>query len=178
MKKIKKAIYFYTTLILFSVILQSCCTQVYTIIGDGTIESYESDNFTIISVVRKPFQLIWSFEVSVAGLSPNVGLATTALATTCAQENLNLVLDNTIKVSSDKGFIYDGVTYEANSDFSQIEELEIVVNQFRGSHMTVTFPQEFLDKVEFPNELINFKIETDTDDGLSLASEIELEIDL
>ena len=107
-----------------------------------------------------------------------MGLTTTALATTCAQENLNLILENTIKVSCDKDFVFDGVTYEANSDFSQIEELEVVVNQFRGSHMTVTFPQEFLDKVEFPNEFINFKIETDTDDGLSLASEIELEIDL
>ena len=178
MKKINKAILFYISLIVFSVVIQSCCTQEYTIIGNGTIESYSTDEFTPVIIVTKPFQIIWSYEVSIIGFRSDIGLATTALATTCAQENLNVILENTIKISCDKPFIYDGVTYEVGADFSQIEELIIDANQFRGSFMEVTFPQEFLDKVEFPNEMVNFNIVAETDDGLALENEIELEIDL
>ena len=139
MKNLQKAFLFYFSIIIFSVIIQGCCTNTYTIIGNGTLRAYLIDErYTPVDTISGEFILRNEYETSVTGLE-DFSLISSAMATTCAEEFTNTLAAQSVKITCDKDFMFDGNTISSNSDFSNLEELKIDFQQFFTNSLELHF---------------------------------------
>lgn len=174
MKNSQKAFLFYFTLIIFSVIIQGCCTNTFTIIGNGTLRAYLIDEiFTPVDTITGEFILRNEYETRLSGLE-DFSLISSAMATTCAQEFTNTLETQSVKITCDQDFIFDGNTIAANTDFSNFEELKIDFQQFGNNFLELHFQESFMNKVTFENQEYTFTVTSKTDDGLDLENQVTI----
>ncbi len=177
MKKVIRAIFFCTSLISISVIIQSCCTDKYKIIGNGTIQILDTSTFTNVDTIRAPFSINMLFESEIAGLF-QTGLIQSAYATSCEYVFENPADLNTFEIKSNKGFTYDGQMIEADSDFSNLSNLRVEVFDYFGGELQVHFNQAFLDLTIFDQDDFTFSIKIKTEDDLELSNDVSVFIEL
>lgn len=174
MKNLQKAFLFYFSLLTFSVIIQGCCTNTYTIIGSGTLSAYSIDEpYTPIDTISGAFILRNEYETRFSGLE-DFSIISSSMATSCAEEFTNQLETQSVKISCDQDFIFDGNTISANSDFSSLEELKIDIQQFETNLLELHFQQSFMDKVTFENQEYTFTISSKTDNGLDLENQVTI----
>ena len=110
MKKLQKAFLLYFSLVIFSVFIQGCCTNTYTIIGDGTLRAYSIDErYTPVDTIAGEFILRNEYESRLSGLE-DFSLISSTMATTCKQEFTNTLETQSVKITCDQDFIFDGNT--------------------------------------------------------------------
>lgn len=178
MKNLQKAFLFYFSLLIFSVIIQGCCTNTYTIIGNGTLRAYSIDEiYTPIDTITGEFILRNEYETRFSGLE-DFSLISSAMATTCAEEFTNTLDTFSIKISCDQDFIFAGNTIAANSDFSNLEELKINFQQFYTNSLELHFQESFINKATFENQQYTFTVSSKTDDGLDLENQVTILMNL
>ncbi len=178
MKNLQKAFLFYFSLIIFSVIIQGCCTKTYTIIGNGTLRAYSIDErYTPVDTITGEFILRNEYETSVAGLE-DFSLISSAMSTTCAEEFTNTLDTFSVKITCDQDFIFNGNTISANSDFSNLEELKINFQQFYTNYLELHFQKSFMDKATFENQEYTFTVTSQTDDDLDLENQVTVLMNL
>ena len=176
MKKIQKAIWLYCSVFLFSIIIHSCCdSSGIRIIGGGTIVAVDLINFTEITEVTGPFRFETNLETETAYIE-NLSLINSAMAFSCDDFFFtNSLIAEEFKISCDKDFNFKGTTIQANSDFSQLSELDY---QLHDGAIEVNFTNLFMENVEFKEEDYTFKITNKTTDEIDLESEITLSMKL
>ncbi len=178
MKNLQKAFLFYFSLITISVIIQGCCTNTYTIIGNGTLRAYSIDErYTPVDTISGEFILRNEFEMRYSELE-NFSIISSTMATTCAEEFTNQLETQSIKIICDQDFIFDGTTIIANSDFSNLEELKIDLSQFGSSFLELHFQASFMNKATFENQEYTFTVTSKTDDGLDLENQVTILMNL
>ena len=178
MKKLQKAFLLYFSLIVISVIIQGCCTNTYTIIGEGTLRAYSVDERYIpVDTISGEFILRNEYETRFSGLE-NFSIISSTMATTCAEEFTNKLETQSVKITCDQDFVFDGNTISADSDFSSFEELKIDFQQFGNNTLEVHFQQSFIDKVNFENQEYTFTISSKTDNGLDFENQVTILMNL
>jgi len=178
MKNLQKAFLFYFSLIIFSVIIQGCCTNTYTIIGDGILRAYSIDErYTPVDTIAGEFILRNEYETSVTGLE-NFSLISSAMATSCAEEFTNTLDTFSVKITCDQDFMFDGNTITANTNFSDLEDLEIDFQQFYTNSLELRFQASFMNKATFENQEYTFTVTSKTDDGLDLENQVTILMNL
>ena len=177
MKKVSKAVFFYAALLLFSVAIQSCCTQNYKIIGNGDFTARTLD-YAIIDTITSEFMLSAIFESEDIGMLDDFSIIQTSFATSCEYSYANFIDLSTLEISCNKDFVIDGVTIISGTNFIVDEDLGVTYSEYSGTELDIIFTQAFLDRVVFEKENYTFKINTSTDDGLEIENEVSLEMNL
>ncbi|MFI0430756.1 hypothetical protein [Mariniflexile sp. HMF6888] len=181
MKKIKRALYIYLIFLFLSVITSACCKTNYQIIGNGSITAYDSESgetFTedIIGTIIGGFRIDVNHEISIAtGTDFNLSFIQSAYATSCGENYENDLDGSTLKISTNKDFIYDGILIEQGSNLTDIEGLDY---DFGFGGISVRFNEEFVNRMEFINEVYEFKFEISTTDGMELVNIINLKFEI
>jgi len=186
MKRAKKIFTIFILLSAYSFILESCCSETYSIIGSGTIEVFDEDPIntfplTPIETISGSFYLAINFETEIASNLQEFSLMNSAYAVSCDYEIDNPVDRQNMKLTCDKSFELDGNTIEANTDFAQLPELNFSFLGYQGSpvgHIIIEFPSAFIDQAVFQKEEYTFKMEGTTTDDLELESEVSVMMDL
>jgi len=178
MKNLGKAICFYSLLMCTAIIIQSCCSDTYRIIGNGEMKVYEIGTIAALDTVRTPFSLSAEFDVElISAIVPN-GFINSAYATSCEQNFVNKLDRSTIEITCDKSFEYDGETYPANENFKDIGALQIETFEFYGASLSITFNQAFINDAIFATGDHTFTVQISTDNDLTLINEVTTYIDL
>lgn len=178
MKKLQKAFLLYFSLIIFSVFIQGCCTNTYTIIGNGTLSAYSIDEpYTPIDTIIGEFILRNEYETRFSSLE-EFSIISSTMATSCAQEYTNKLETQSVKISCDQDFTFDGNTISADTDFSNLEELKIDSQQFENNLLELHFHQSFIDKVTFENQEYIFTVSIATDNGLDFENQVTILMNL
>lgn len=178
MKNLSKAVSFYLLLMTTAVVIQSCCSDTYRIIGNGVMSVYEFGTIEELDTVRTPFVLSTEFDVElISSLAPN-GLINGAYATSCEQTFVNSLDASSFKITCDKSFEFNGETYDANENFKDLGTLQIETFEFYGASITITFNQAFLNDATFQQGDHTFSIEITTSNDLVLENEVNTYLDL
>ena len=105
MKTIKKALQFYFTLLIISIILQSCCDTRIKIVGNGTFEAHHIANIQN-DTITKEFYLFAKFEQEAFSSLNQTGIIPNSYATSCPQIYDNTLDESSLKLRCDKNFEY------------------------------------------------------------------------
>lgn len=172
----KKSVSSFLILFSLALVFESCCTDTFRITGNGSLFAYDSV-YTNLDTIKGEFILTSQFETSVVANFNDFSLIPSAHATTCERNFENTLIESTLKLSTDKAFVFDNESIEADTDFSFLKEVTFN-NGYDLGYIELTITQDFIDKVDFQHDEMTFKVEIQTDDGLDLANEITLSIDL
>lgn len=175
MKKITRAISFYISLIVISVFIQSCCSSEYEITGSGTLRAYDKE-FVELDTISGVFHLENQPEVKVA-LLDNFSLISSTMATSCAEEYLNSIALEDVKITSNAEFTFDNTVIPAGQNFSNLKDLRIIADNY-GGMVSVFFEADFINKAEFEKQDYTFQLEMKTSNDLKLKNEITLFMNL
>lgn len=177
MRKISKAVFFYLSLILISLVIQSCCNSEYIINGDGELRAYQLD-YTQIDTIDSEFLLISYFASEVIGMNNDFSIIPTSYATSCDYAFSNSLDKSTAELTLDKDIVFDNETITAGTNIISSTGITFDNGASYGAEMEIKFTQEFLDKVVFQKESYIFKVNISTDDGVELEHELSLEMNL
>lgn len=109
----------------------------------------------------------------------DVGLINSALATSCGETYLNGLLQNTVKLSLDKPFKYNGQTIEADSNFINLDPSKFLAEiSTEYGFVEIRATTDFLSNAEFENGQHTFHISAETTDGLLLENDLSVYFDL
>ena len=101
MKNLQKSFLFYFSLVFISVIIHGCCTNTYTIIGNGTLRAYSIDErYTPVDTISGEFILRNEYEMRFSEVE-NFSIISSTMATTCAEEFTNKLDTQSIKITCD-----------------------------------------------------------------------------
>ncbi|WP_299312292.1 hypothetical protein [uncultured Aquimarina sp.] len=182
-KNFKTFIKLYMSFILLSVISYSCCPeQIFQIRSFESLTLFELNSQSpqvSATIITDEFVLdaIFSPSNSTAA-NINFNLITSSYATSCDNDTfLNRLNEETLIVSLDKDFIYNGNTITANSNLAEITEIAHNIN-FLYDIVSVNFLNEFLDKSQFENQEYTFTLSIETTDGLQFEKQISTTIEL
>lgn len=175
MKKIARASFFYLSLLSISILIQSCCTETFTIVGSGQIQAYTLD-YAKIDTVSGEFMLVNNTEVKIGGLQ-NMGIISSSMATSCVESFVNTIPTEAVNITCNQDFTFDGNVVSAGTDFSTFAELQIESTSYSGD-VSIKFLTTFLDKAIFDKADHIFKVNMKTDNDLALENEISVFIDL
>ncbi|MDB4414855.1 MAG: hypothetical protein P8M17_00840 [Saprospiraceae bacterium] len=174
MQNLQKAFLFYFSLFTISIIIHGCCTNTYTIIGNGALRAYSIDEIYIpIDTIKGEFILRNEYETAFSGLG-DFSIISSAMATSCAEEFTNTIDTISVQITCDQDFIFNGNTISAHSNFSHLGELKINFQQFYTNFLELHFKKSFLDKVTFENQEYTFTITSKTNDGLGLENKVTI----
>ncbi|MFK7772182.1 MAG: hypothetical protein AB8F94_08580 [Saprospiraceae bacterium] len=178
MKNLQKAFLFYFSLLIISVIIQGCCTNTYTIIGNGTLRAYSmEEEFTPIDTISGAFILRNEYETRFSGLE-DFSLISSAMATSCAEDFTNKIETESVTITCNQDFIFDGITISAGADFSNLEELKMNFQQFGLNFLELHFQESFMSKAIFENQEYTFTVTSKTDNSLDLENQVTILINL
>ncbi len=172
-----KSFVFYTMVMVISVTIQGCCENEYRITGNGTFEVFDK-GFGPIDTINDEFYIRAYFEIMEVGMQNNFSLINSALATSCGEKYLNELLTNTVKLSLDKPFNYDGKAIEANSNFINIDSAKLLVTTTFDGVVEIRATTDFLSSAAFEKGQHIFHIYAETTDGLVLENELSVYFDL
>ncbi len=177
MQKIKNLILFYCLILIIPIFIQACCNGNIKIIGSRSMSVVDS-TFLEIDTIKGEFDLLLelSSEVVSVGLNPFLNAA---YATSCDYDLENMIVEESIKLSCDKAFSFSNEMVEANSNFINLAGLKIN-NSSLDEWVTVVinFETDFIQNVDFSNEVYLFKLEMETDDGVLISHSASAYIDL
>jgi len=162
MKKIKHAILFYISLILFSLIIKSCCEDSSKIVGNGQMFIAQLDNGSH-DTIRSEFEIKLFLERRISGNFNNIGIITSAYATSCSEIALNSLNRETLKLFCKNDFNYNGKIIKAGTNFANEEKLIIEFDDFLGL-IVIQVGQDFLNDATFGKGIHEFKVEIETSD--------------
>ncbi len=172
----KKLVLSFILLLVLALTFESCCTDTFRITGEGEMYAYDMA-YESLDSIEGEFILSVQYQTTVVGYFNDFSLIPSAYATTCEKNFENMLVESSLKLSTDKAFVFDNSTIEADTDFSFLDEIDVdIITDFGG--VELTFTQDFIDKVNFQDTEMTFKIEIQTDDGLDLENEKTLLIDL
>ncbi|MGY3791419.1 hypothetical protein [Aquimarina sp. 433] len=184
-KKIITTIKLYVVFSLVSVIGYSCCPeQKYQIQNIRSIELFELNTTSTPDsevVLTGEFTLIARFDINnIASSNINVNLIPSAYAFHTYCDNTSYINElnlESLKISLDKDFIYDGNIIHANSNLIEITEIANNIDLYLTT-LYVDFLNEFLEKSQFENQEYNFTFSIETTDGLQFDKEISATLNL
>jgi len=173
-----KSLVIYIAIMATSVVIQGCCEEEYRITGNGTFEVFDKD-FNPIDTLKNEFVLIAAFEIMRVGMQVDAGLINSALATSCGENYLNGLLANTVSLSLDKSFKYNGQTIEAGSNFINLDPSKFLA-QINSEHgfVEIRVTTDFLNNAEFDKGYGTFHVNGETTDGLLLENDLSVYLDL
>ncbi len=182
-KNFKTFIKLYTSFILLSAVSYSCCPeQIFQIQSFESLELFELNNQSSqdsATVITDEFTLYAKFsENNSTAANINFNLITSAFATSCDNDTfLNQLNEESLVITLDKDFIYDGNTITANSNLAEITEIANNIDFFYDI-ISVNFLNELLDKSQFKNQEYTFTLSIGTTDDLQFEKQISTTIDL
>ncbi len=169
MKKIKHLILFYISLILFSLILKSCCGYSSKIVGNGRMFITQVDNGRS-DTLRSEFRIQLFLERQISCNINNNGFINSANATSCSEIAENTLNRETLKLICENDFNYKGTIIKAGTNFANEENLIIDFDDFFGL-IEIQLSKEFLKDAKFSNGYHQFKVEIETSDNAKFANE-------
>ncbi|MDH7445293.1 hypothetical protein [Aquimarina sp. 2201CG14-23] len=176
-KEIVTTLKLYVGFILLSVIAYSCCPeQIFQIRSFKSLTLFQLNNPApqdSATIITDEFVLDAIFSSNDAiSANINFNLITSTYATSCDNDTfINRLNEESLIVSLDKDFIYDGNTISANSNLAEITEIADNINFFYDI-ISINFLNEFLDKSQFENEEYTFTLYIETTDGLQFEKEV------
>lgn len=179
MKLLKRIIVVYITLLVLSFIVQSCCQENYRIMGNGEIGAYTDYYYpgNEIDTISGPFLIVWHLELRNEVLATNFGLVQSVSATTCAENYLNEIVESSFTISCDKDFKYNELTIPANTNFSELNNLEIYIGKQWGA-VEIRFSEEFIELADFDQSDYQFKVRIKSNDHLEFENIVLVHINL
>lgn len=161
-----------------SIIIQSCCTENFKIIGKGNIGAYYDyfNERNRTDTVDRAISIHWHLEYRIASLN-DFGLIRSCYATSCAEAFDNELIESTLEISCDKDFEYNGNTIDHDSNFIGIDELELFFIKTYGS-VEIVFTEDFLNKTNFDASDYVFTVKIHTTDEKEFIHSLRLHMDL
>jgi len=154
MNKLKTLAFFYLFLFSISVILHSCCTdpEQVTLVAGGDITFRDqyvpiSDVLTDV-LIGQPFSMEASIELLFASNFISPAIMTSAYGLSCEREYQNSMLDDTLMLTCDSDFRYNGETIKAGQNFSDLNGVFVSIYT---TSIFINVTQDFIDNVEFTN---------------------------
>ncbi len=180
MKRIKRTLTIYMIFVLLSVITNACCETNYQIIGNGSITAYDfesTETFTedIIGTIIGGFRIDVNHETMIAETDFDFNFIQSAYATSCGENYENDLEGSTLRISTNADFTFDGIIIEQGSNLIDLEDLDY---DFGFGGISVRFNEEFINRMEFIDEVYEFKFEIYTTDGLELVNTINLKFEI
>jgi len=182
-KNFKTFIRLYTSFILLSVINYSCCPeQIFQIRSFRSLTLFELNTQSSqdsAALITDEFVLQAEFsDISIASTYTSFNFITSAFATSCDNDTfLNRLNEESLIISLDKDFIYDGNTIAANSNLVEITEIADNIDIFYDT-VSVKFLNDFLNKSQFENQEYTFTLSIETTDDLQFEKQISTTIEL
>lgn len=154
----------------------SCCTDTYTIVGTGDLQAFELENRFEITEVIGSFILISYFDLEVAYQEFQNPFSNELYGTSCDVSLTNPIDDVGILLTCNKSFEYDGSTIEAGTNLIEIET--VIMDNF-NDHISVLFTTRFTDRADFTDmDNYEFTLEFETSDGLTNSTSISLDMQI
>ncbi len=129
------------------------------------------ERYVPIDTISGAFILRNEYETRFSGLE-DFSMISSTMATSCSEEFTNQLETQSIKITCDQDFIFDGNMVSANTDFSNLEELKIDPQQFGSNTLALHFQQSFMAKVTFENKEYTFTVTSKADDDLDLENQV------
>lgn len=183
-KKLSVFVKMYVSFTLLSAVSYSCCPeQIFQIRSFDRLSVYELTTETSsgpATVVTDEFFILAIFSPNTT-TSFNVNFDFTAkayAAIDCFNDTfLNRLNEESLIVSLDKDFVFDGETITADSNLTEIKEIKNNL-AFSYDNVDVYFLNEFLEKAQFENQEYTFTVYIETTDGLQLEKQVSVTINL
>ena len=188
-KRLKALLGLYA-LILISALVNGCCKGEYRLTGfdyvtatERVIESDSTERYLDITKVTGELTITASLQVHIAS-NNNVSLMGSSYAFSCNLPTINPLVDSSLVISMDRGFVLNGDTIQANINLLTLKNSGIIQQQFMYGRNLDKGPIEFFFTEEFfTNSILAngdyvFTINASTEDGQKFKSDIELEFAL
>ncbi|WP_378181956.1 hypothetical protein [Aquimarina sp. SS2-1] len=182
-KKIITTVKLYVAFTLVSVIAYSCCPeQTFQLQSFESLEIFQLATQDIqdpVTTVTDEFTLLARFgENTFTTATIDFNFITSAFATSCDNDTfLNRLNEESLVVSLDKEFIYDGNTIPANSNLIDITEIANKTEVFYDL-IQITFLNDFLEKSQFENQEYTFTLYVETTDGFEFEKQVSVTLNL
>ncbi|KAA3622981.1 MAG: hypothetical protein DWQ02_25255 [Bacteroidetes bacterium] len=163
MKLVKRALLFFSLLLATSVIIQSCCETNITIVGNGSMFISQNDN-NRQDTIRSEFRIVLYLEMDYANNLGGSGIISSAYATQCMEFLVNTMNRESLKLTCDRDFLFEGMVIEAGTDFLN-EEIMPVLFHDEGGEIYIFLNNEYLNSAQFETGDHEFSIEIETSDG-------------
>ena len=170
MTKLKSTIYLLAFFWITSIVLYSCCELKYRIIdGDGFLYVNRTGcirGFNLCAVAEE-FELIYEAnaeEIGSLGFSP----IQSALATSCYETFIDKVDLETVSLTFDKPFLFNGEIIQAGSNIAEIPE--VIVEGFQ-QEVTFQFSTEMLAQTEMLSDTITISFSAIATNDIELSAE-------
>lgn len=166
MNRLKKGIFFYFSLILFSVILKSCCEEMnIEIIGTGDMVIQQLDNFRS-DTIKSDFIITQNLEVKYSSNLNNFGVIQNSYATSCDENYINTINGETLQLFCNKVISFDGEMIPANTDFVDFDKMEVFIEGGEGG-IQIIIKKEF---IELEPGIYEFRVNAQTSDEINLTN--------
>ena len=187
-KRLKALLGLYT-LIVVSALINGCCRGEYRLTGfdyvtatETVVEPDSTVRYIDITKVTGEFRITANLQMKMAS-NNNLSLMNSSYAFSCHLPTKNPIVENSISISMDRGFILNGDTITPNTNLL-IHENSGIMEEYYSDNYSNTGPLEFVfTKDFFTNSILAngdyvFTINALTEEGVKFESEIELEFDL
>lgn len=171
MSKLKKSILFYFSIIVFSIIIHSCCPETTVeITGVGELSVSHTPGQRSDTLTRA-FSLFLRLDTDIVQNTLSEGLIPTAYGSTCIYNHVNMIIPESIELSLDKDFVYDDQVIPAETNFfdSDIISTDIADS---SSSIEIFIDQEYLDNAIISKGDYTFKVSVETTDDLYLTNTV------
>ena len=177
-KRISYLIVFYSLLILSAIVFQSCCQGSVRIVGNGTMEIFNSA-LNSGDDITGPFAIYVYPETVISDIG-EFGLMNSAYALSCDYPYDNNIVPNSIALTCDKAFEFDGMTIVAGTDLLDLDGVEVpaISNFDQTNEVLIEFTSIFIDQVVFEGVEHTFTISMSTNDGLDILNSASVNFSL
>lgn len=168
-------------LIFLSVLIQSCCEEDLLITSVGYMSAWKSADFEsgsgseTIYTITGEFYLDVGFHQKVVAAN-NYTFMGSAYATSCKENMLNEIDENSLFLAIDHSFVHNEDTIPQNTNLLDLEGSGIEWNVNDYGTVIFHFTDDFFDRSTLENGDYTFSFEGHTSDHTHLASEIELAV--
>lgn len=162
------------------VILQGCCDKQAKIVGNGAM-SIIDDNYRILDTISNSFTILIEPEIEVAGTLHDIqlGLMTSAYATSCDYEFTNRLLTDEIVITSTRDFIFEGETISANSNFINLAGITSYIIEIGETYqLIISFDSSFIENAEFVPGDYTLSVDVTTEEGIILQNSALVYVEL
>lgn len=175
---LKKALILYSSVFTLSFISYACCEDNFEIIGNGEIKAYDFKTSKYYSndatgLITGAFKIEVNHETAISKTKTN--LISSALATSCAENYKNDLVESSLKITLNKDFMYNGQLIVKGSNIKDLEDLDVSYG-FGGIFLNVD--EYTIIKMSFTNEPYEFRFEVETTDGMILVNSINLNFNI
>jgi hypothetical protein len=181
MKSLKTTLKVYLSLSILSLITYACCEeQNFRISGTAFHKTYDANTAQIFemgttALITGPFNVnIYQQADGVLALH-NLSFGTTAYATSCPENYLNYMQEESLELSFHKSIVYNGDTLAPGSNLRNLEGLKF---EIFWSDLSIYFTDSLMQQLSFDDGPYQLTISIKTDDGLDLRSQINMEFEV